>query len=148
MATIARDQRASRAHVGSEVGAYLRHLDYLLVAAVAGVITYGIWVLTAVTRNDVPGDPNYYVSRQEVYIAVGAVLAAVVTAISPEIYRRYAKALYIVAVALLLVVLIVGDDVRGSKRWIEFGSFRFQPSEIGKVLLILFLAAFRDNPRP
>jgi len=145
MATIARDHRASRAHVGSEVGAYLRHLDYLLIAAVAGVITYGIWVLTAVTRNDVPGDPTYFVSRQEVYIAVGAVLAAVTAAISPEIYRRYARALYAATVALLLLVLVVGDDVRGSKRWIEFGSFRFQPSEIGKVLLILFLAAFVAN---
>ena len=145
MATIARDHRASRAHVGSEVGAYLRHLDYLLIAAVAGVITYGIWVLTAVTRNDVPGDPTYFVSRQEVYIAVGAVLAAVTTAVSPEIYRRYAKALYALTVTLLLLVLVVGDDVRGSKRWIEFGSFRLQPSEIGKILLILFLAAFVAN---
>ena len=145
MATIARDHRASRAPAGSEVGASLRHLDYLLIAAVAGVITYGIWVLTAVTRNDVPGDPTYFVSRQEVYIAVGAVLAAVTTAVSPEIYRRYAKALYALTVTLLLLVLVVGDDVRGSKRWIEFGSFRLQPSEIGKILLILFLAAFVAN---
>jgi cell division protein FtsW (lipid II flippase) len=118
MATIARETRAARGHVGSEVGAYLRHLDYLLIAAVAGVITYGIWVLTAVTRNDVPGDASYFVSRQEIYIAVGAVLAAVTVAVSPEIYRRYAKALYAVAIALLLLVLMVGDDVRGSKRWI------------------------------
>jgi len=145
MATIARETRATRGHVGSEVGAYLRHLDYLLIAAVGGVIAYGLWVLTAVTRNDVPGDASYFVSRQEVYIAVGAVLAAVVTAISPDIYRRYAQGLYALAVALLLLVLVVGDDVRGSKRWIEFGSFRFQPSEIGKVLLILFLAAFVAN---
>jgi rod shape determining protein RodA len=145
MATIARETRAARGHVGSEVGAFLRHLDYLLIASVAGVITYGIWVLTAVTRNDVQGDPTYFVSRQEIYIAVGTILAAVVTALSPEIYRRYAKALYAVTVALLLLVLVVGDDVRGSKRWIEFGSFRLQPSEIGKVLLILFLAAFVAN---
>jgi rod shape determining protein RodA len=145
MATIAREARAARGHVGSEVGAYLRHLDYLLIAAVAGVITYGIWVLTAVTRNDVPRDASYFVSRQEIYIAVGAVLAAVTVAVSPEVYRRYANALYAVAIALLLLVLVVGDDVRGSKRWIEFGSFRFQPSEIGKVLLILFLAAFVAN---
>jgi len=145
MATIARETRTARGHVGSEVGAYLRHLDYLLIAAVAGVITYGIWVLTAVTRNDVPGDASYFVSRQEVYIAVGAVLAAVTVAVSPEVYRRYATALYAIAISLLLLVLVVGDDVRGSKRWIEFGSFRFQPSEIGKVLLILFLAAFVAN---
>ena len=145
MATIARDHGASRPRVGFEVGAYLRHIDYLLVAAVAAVITYGIWVLAAVTRNDVPGDPSYFVSRQEIYIAVGAVLAAVAIVVHPEIYRRYAKALYVLAVALLLLVLVVGDDVRGSKRWIELGSFRFQPSEIGKVLLILFLAAFVAN---
>ena len=142
MATIAREHRAVRAHVGSEVGAFLRHLDYLLIAAVGGVIAYGIWVLAAVTRNDVPGDASYYVSRQEIYIAVGAILAAVVTAISPDAYRRWAKAFYVLAVALLLLVLVVGDDVRGSKRWIEFGSFRFQPSELGKILIILFLAAF------
>jgi rod shape determining protein RodA len=142
VATIARETRAARAHVGSEVGAFLRHVDYLLVAAVAGVIAYGIWVLTAVTRNDIPGDPSYYVSRQEMYIAVGAVLATIAAAINPEVYRRYGKAFYALAVALLLLVLVVGNDVRGSKRWIELGSFRLQPSELGKILLILFLAGF------
>ena len=142
MATIARETRAARGHVGSEVGAFLRHVDYLLVAAVAGVIAYGIWVLTAVTRNDVPGDAGYFVSRQEVYIAVGAILATVVMAVNPEAYRRYGKTLYALAVSLLLLVLVVGDSVRGSKRWIELGSFRFQPSELGKILLILFLAGF------
>src|SRR4029453_11969973 len=145
MATIARETRAARGHVGSEVGAFLRPLDYLLVAAGAGVITYGIWVLTAVTRNDVPGDPSYFVSRQQIYIAVGVVLAGGAIVTNREIYRRYARSLYVLAVAVLLLVLVVGDDVRGSKRWIEFGSFRFQPSEIAKVLLILFLAAFVAN---
>jgi rod shape determining protein RodA len=142
MATIARERRAARAHVGSEVGAFLRHVDYLLLAAVGGVIAYGIWVLTAVTRNDVPGDPQYYVARQETYIAVGVALAALVTAVSPELYRRHAKVLYGLAVVLLAAVLVVGNDVRGSRRWIELGSFRLQPSELGKILLIVFLAAF------
>ena len=94
MATIARERRAARAHVGSEVGAFLRHIDYLLLAAVGGVIAYGIWVLTAVTRNDVPGDPGYFVARQETYIAVGVVLAAFTTAVNPELYRRYARAVF------------------------------------------------------
>jgi rod shape determining protein RodA len=146
MATIAREhRRASRPHVGSEVGAFLRHLDYLLIAVVAGVISYGVWVLTAVTRNDVQGDPTYYVSRQEIYIVIGAILAAAVTAINPESYRRWANAFYGLAIFLLLAVLVVGSNVRGSKRWIELGSFRFQPSELGKILLILFLAAFVVN---
>jgi rod shape determining protein RodA len=109
------------------------------------VIAYGVWVLTAVTQNDVPGDPTYYVSRQEVYIVAGSILAAVATAINPEAYRRWSKALYGLTIFLLVVVLLVGANVRGSKRWIELGSFRLQPSELGKILLILFLAAFVAN---
>jgi rod shape determining protein RodA len=58
------------------------------------------------------------------------------------VYRRFGRVLYGVALFLLLVVLVVGDSVRGSKRWIEFGTFNFQPSELGKILLILFLAGF------
>jgi rod shape determining protein RodA len=146
MATIAREhRRPAPGHVGSEVGAFLRHLDYLLIAAVAGAIAYGIWVLTAVTRNEVPGDPTYYVARQEIYIVVGAILAAVATAIDAESYRRWAKPLYAFSIALLLMVLVVGANIRGSKRWIEVGSFRLQPSELGKILLILSLAAFVAN---
>src|SRR6266508_4226631 len=45
-------------------------------------------------------------------------------------------------VFLLLLAVPLAENVRGSKRWIAFGSFNFQPSELGKVLLILFLAAF------
>jgi rod shape determining protein RodA len=45
-------------------------------------------------------------------------------------------------IALLLVVMVLGTDVRGSTRWIDFGFFRFQPSEFGKLLFVLFLAGF------
>jgi len=142
MATRAFPQTAARPHVGTELGAFLRHVDYLLLAAVGGVIAYGLWVLTAVTRHDIAGDPNYYVFRQEIYVAVGMIVLAVVTAINPEVYRRYRNGLYGVSIVFLLVVFPLGQQVRGSQRWIEFGSFRFQPSELGKVFLILFLAGF------
>jgi rod shape determining protein RodA len=131
-----------RQPASAEVGAFVRHIDYLLLAAVGGVIAYGLWVLAAVTLSDVPGDPDYYVFRQQIYVAVGAVALAATTAINPEVYRRYARVLYAVSVVLLVLVLAVGEDVRGSKRWIALGSFNLQPSELGKLLLILFLAAF------
>lgn len=142
MATRALPQRAARQPAGSEVGAFIRHLDYLLLAAVGGVIAYGLWVLNTVTRNDISGDPTYYIFRQEIYVAVGAVVFAAFTAVNPELYRRYGRFLYGLAILLLLVVFPLGERVRGSQRWIEFGSFRFQPSELGKILLILFLAGF------
>jgi rod shape determining protein RodA len=126
----------------SEIAAFLRHVDYLLLLATGALVTYGLWVLEAVSRRDVPGDPDYYVSRQILYVAVGAVLFAVVTAVNPEVYRRLRTPLYAIAIVLLLSVYVLGEEVRGSKRWIEFGFFNFQPSELVKIALIVFLAGF------
>ena len=142
MATRAIPQQAPRPHAATELGHFLRHVDYLLLAAVGALIAYGLWVLEAVTRNDVAGDPGFYVFRQQIYVAVGVVVLAVMTAIHPEIWRRYARFLYGLAIVFLLIVFPLAESVRGSQRWITFGSFNFQPSEIGKLLLILFLAAF------
>jgi rod shape determining protein RodA len=141
-------QPAHRAEAAAwEVGAFLRHVDYLLLAATGALVTYGLWVLESVTRRDVPGDPDYFVYRQTIYIAVGAVLLAVATAINPDVYRRLRLPLYGVALALLLAVYVLGEEVRGSKRWIEFGFFNFQPSELGKIILIVFLAGFVADRR-
>jgi rod shape determining protein RodA len=132
----------------SEIAAFLRHVDYLLLLATGALVTYGLWILEAVSRRDVPGDPDYYVSRQVLYVAVGAVLFAVVTAVNPDVYRRLRLPLYAIAIVLLLSVYVLGEEVRGSKRWIEFGFFNFQPSELGKIALIVFLAGFVADRRP
>jgi rod shape determining protein RodA len=142
MATRVVEQPTARSHVTAEIGAFLRHLDYLLLAVVGGVVAYGLWVLADVTRHDVPGEADFYLVRQSVYVVFGTLVLAAGAAVNPDVYRRFGRVLYGVALFLLLVVLVVGDSVRGSKRWIEFGTFNFQPSELGKILLILFLAGF------
>ena len=141
-------QPAHRAEAAAwELGAFLRHVDYLLLAATAALIAYGLWVLEAVTRRDVPGDPDYFVSRQGLYVGIGAVLLAAATAINPAVYRRLRVPLYALAAVLLLAVYVLGEEVRGSKRWIEFGFFNFQPSELGKIVLVVFLAGFVADRR-
>jgi rod shape determining protein RodA len=137
-----RVETASRPHLTAEVGAFLRHLDYLLLLVVGGVVAYGLWVLADVTRHDVPGEADFYLVRQSVYVVFGVIALAAAVVVNPEVYRRFGRVLYGIALFLLLLVLVVGDDVRGSKRWIEFGTFNFQPSELGKILIILFLAGF------
>jgi rod shape determining protein RodA len=131
-----------RQHTASELGSFLRHVDYLLLAAVGCLTAYGLWVLAAVTKNDIAGDPGYYVFRQQIYVAVGVAALAAMTAVNPEVFRRYANVLYGVLIVLLIIVFPLAENVRGSQRWITFHSFNFQPSELGKLLLIIFLAAF------
>jgi rod shape determining protein RodA len=130
-----------------EIGAFLRHLDYLLLVATGALVAYGLWVLGAITRNDIPGDQDYYVYRQTLYVVIGGILFAIATAVNPNVYRRFRAPLYGVAVVLLVSVLVLGEEVRGSRRWIAFGFFNFQPSEIAKIVLIVFLAGFVADRR-
>ncbi len=127
--------------VSAEAAAIVRRLDFVLLAAVAGLVAYGLWVLGAVSRNDVPGDPDYYVVRQSINVAVGTLAVAFVAFVNPEVYRSLRRPLYAVAL-IILAVVFVADAIRDTQRWIEIGFFRFQPSEFGKVLLILVLAGF------
>jgi rod shape determining protein RodA len=133
-------QPSPRAEFTSEVGALLRHVDYLLLAATGALVAFGLWVLESVTRSDVPGDADYYVARQSIYVAVGAFLLVVAAAVNPDVYRRFRTPLFVVAILLILLVVPLGTEIRGSKRWIELGFFNFQPSELGKIALIVFLA--------
>ena len=125
-----------------ELGAFLRHVDYLLFLAAGGLVAYGLWVLESVTRNDIPGDPDYYVYRQLIYVAAGGLLLALTTAVNPDVYRRLRLPFYGVSLVLLVSVFALAEEVRGSKRWIEIGFFNFQPSELGKLALIFMLAGF------
>ncbi|MCC6223893.1 MAG: rod shape-determining protein RodA [Thermoleophilia bacterium] len=134
--------RRRRPRVGADVGHVLRGLDYVLLAATAGLVAYGLWVIRAITDDDVAGDPAYFLVRQSIYVGVGAAVLVAATLVSPELLRRYRHVLFGATLALMAVVFVVGSAVRGSRRWIDFGSFQLQPSEIGKLVLIVFLAGF------
>jgi rod shape determining protein RodA len=120
--------------------AFLRRLDWIMLAATAGLVAFGLWAIGGITRHDVPGQPDYHVMRQSVYAVLGTLGMVAVIFLDPDYYRRYRKAVYGLLIGLLLIVMVVGADIRGSTRWIDLGFFRFQPSEFGKLLLALFLA--------
>jgi rod shape determining protein RodA len=145
---LTRVQQPTRAQaVAWELGAFLRHLDYLLLAATGALVAYGLWVLESVTRNDVAGDPDYYVFRQTIYVVAGGILLAVAAAVDPGVYRRVRWPLYGLALVMLVSVFVLAQEVRGSKRWIEIGFFNFQPSELGKLVLIVVLASWVADRR-
>jgi rod shape determining protein RodA len=131
--------RRRRAEAAGVVG-FVRRLDWVMFGATAGLVAFGLWAIDGITRLDVAGDTQYYVVRQSIFALVGTAGLVGALLIDPDYYRRYRKAIYAVTLVLLLVVMALGADVRGSTRWIDFGFFRFQPSEFGKLLLALFLA--------
>jgi rod shape determining protein RodA len=139
--TRARGLRAHRTEA-FEVASAIRRLDWLLVGAVAALVAFGLWAIHGITAHDITGNPGYFFVRQGVYAAVGVAGALALLFVDPQFYRRHMWALYIGTTGVMLLVLLMGTVSRASKRWLDIGFFRFQPSEFGKLLFVLFLAAF------
>jgi rod shape determining protein RodA len=116
-------------------------LDPLLTLAAIGLAICSIVTLGAATRDLVPGQPHYYVDRQAAYLIVGLIFMLVLSRIDYAHLRALAPAIYVVLMFSILAVLALGHSARGSQRAINFPLFSFQASELGKVLLILALAA-------
>jgi rod shape determining protein RodA len=117
-------------------------LDPLLLLATLGLVACSLIALNGATENDIRGDPNYYVYRQGIYVAVGLVLMYIVSRIDYSRLRELRYPIYGLLLGLLVIVLVIAQATRGTKAWIELPFFNFQPSELGKTLLIVALAAF------
>jgi rod shape determining protein RodA len=125
--------------------AYLRHLDYLLILATAGLITYGVTMVYFASRHDIAGHPLYYVRQQLIALVVGLLAAVVASWLDYEIYRRFQWLLYALAVLMVVLVLPLGQNVNGATRWIDLGVTRFQPSSAAVLLLALSIGAFLSD---
>src|ERR1051326_6458055 len=132
----------ARREDGIALVAVLRSLDWVLLAGVAGLVAVGLWGVAGVTRFDVPQQPDYYLNRQIVFVAVGACALVVASLLDPDLYRRYWRYVFGGTIGLIAIVFLLGRAARGSTRWIHVGFFTFQPSEFGKLLFVLALAGF------
>jgi rod shape determining protein RodA len=117
-------------------------LDPLLLLATLGLAAASLIALASATRNDVTGEPYYYVYRQAAYVGVGLVLMYAVSRLDYSRLRELRYPVYGVLLGLLVLVLAIAGVTRGTRAWIELPFFNFQPSEIGKVLLIVALSGF------
>jgi rod shape determining protein RodA len=117
-------------------------LDPLLLLATLGLAACSLIALRSATRNDIPGEPNYFVTRQAIYVAVGIVLMYAASRIDYSRLRELRYPIYGLLIGLLVVVLVLAQATRGTRAWIELPFFNFQPSELGKPLLVVALSGF------
>ena len=84
---------------------------------------------------------NYYLYRQMVFAGMGFALMLGLSRVDYRLLRRFAPQLMIAGLVGLVLVLFVGREINGARRWISMGPINIQPSELAKLALIIFLSA-------
>jgi rod shape determining protein RodA len=130
------------AHVGIGERLGLAHMDWPLALAAIGLVAFSVFTLGQATQNDVPGSPHYYLDRQAIYGVLGVVGMLLATRVDYSRFRELRVGIYTFLCAGVSLVFVFGFAARGSRRAFELPFFSFQPSELGKLLLVLALAGF------
>jgi rod shape determining protein RodA len=142
MPTLARPQTFDERSAGfAERTGFLR-MDPLTALAGVGLILCSIVALAATTEGLIDGDPYYYAIRQSIYAVVGIALMFALARIDYSRFRELRVGIYTAMIFTIVAVLVLGVATLGARRWIELPFFQFQPSELGKLLLVLALAGF------
>lgn len=127
----------------------LRQLDLGLLVDVLALLAVSLAAIASATYSLNPGDRLYYVRRQILWICLGSVAAILVRAVDYRTLVAWGRPLYLLNLAMLAAVMVIGKEAQGAQRWIQLGPFPFQPSEMAKLLLIISLAGHlghREEP--
>jgi cell division protein FtsW len=125
----------------------------LLVLVPLALTAFGLVMVYSATSASAAlgdGNPLGYLERQSIYAGLGIMLMVVAARSDFRKLRALAPGLIVAALALCAVVLVMGERVNGARRWLGFGPAAFQPSELAKLALVVWCAAYlarRPPPR-
>lgn len=112
----------------------LKNFNFLLVLLVVSLNTIGVLAI---------GSAEKSVQGKQIFgMVLGIILMLVIAFIDYSILLKFYWIGYLLMVASLVLVWLFGDTVNGAKRWLDLQIFQFQPSDLAKILLILFYAQF------
>lgn len=124
-------------------GAGTKRVDIPLLLSVLALVLFGLVMLYSTSAyNGIVkfGDSFYYLKKQFFATAIGFAVLYLAACTDYHVWAAFSVWGYLLSAFLSTLVLFVGQEVNGSKRWLALGPLSFQPSEFAKVALILFLA--------
>ncbi|MGE0010301.1 MAG: putative lipid II flippase FtsW [Candidatus Babeliales bacterium] len=106
-----------------------------------------IYSASSVAALELHGSPHYFLKKQLIGLVVGLIAFWLARTIPLSFIKSISPLLFISALALTALTLVpaLGSRIHGSARWLQLGSFSFQPSELLKVAFVLYLARFLDT---
>lgn len=120
----------------------VRNTDYILVVIILVLMAFGLVILysTSSYNGRVKFDDSAYYFKKQLFATVLGILCMfVVSRIDYHEMIRFAPLVYVSSLILSTLVLFIGDEYNGSKRWLSLGPFSFQPAELAKLAVVLFI---------
>lgn len=112
----------------------LKNYNFFLILLLMAITTVGMIAISSANVN--------YTKRQFAGFVLGFVAMIIISLIDYSSLLKLQWVYYFANLALLIMVMFIGNDANGAQRWVEIGGIRFQPSEFAKILLILFFSQF------
>ena len=128
--------------IGRIAGSYdMTILGMVLILSIFGVaMVFSAGYYSTVNSSN--PNPLYFLMRQSFWVLTGLFILLVVANFDYHKYYKLANILAIASVVMLLLVLAMGIEVNGARRWLGYGSFRITPSELSKLFMIIFTSVF------
>lgn len=121
--------------------------DFMLVIMVIALLAIGFIMVSSASMPFADSEnyrfnPFHFVIRHAIYIAIGIAAACVTLMVPATTWLKSGQYLLVGALLLLVLVLIVGKEVNGSRRWLDLGLFTIQASEIAKLCVVSYMAGY------
>jgi len=122
--------------------------DSALIWVVMGLVLLGVVMVfsASVALPDNPRfrnyEPTHFLMRQSIALVLGVIVAALTLQVPIATWEKWAPWLFGASIVALVLVLVVGTQVNGSRRWIRFVGFNLQPSEITKLTMAMYAASY------
>ena len=124
-------------------------IDPIILLSLIILVTFGVIMVFSAsyyvgkTKYD---DILYFFKKQGGFALLGFLVLPIITRVDWRLYKNFSKLAYIVSIVFLILVIFIGQEIKGAKRWLVIGPINFQPSEVAKIGLILYLSKYiSDN---
>ena len=118
------------------------YYDYNLLASIILLTCFGLVLLYSTSAYSAQvkfGDDMFYFKKQAIISAICFVGIIAASQVDYHLYVKFAGVLYMVSAILLVLTKFIGTELNGAKRWLYIGPISFQPAEMAKLAVILFL---------
>ena len=122
----------------------VKYFDYSLLFLIIFLVGFGLVMLYSVSSYEAEGsfgNAAHYLERQGIFALGGMAGMLLISRIPYGFWKKVSPIVYLLAFLLCGAVIFVGDDAGGSQRWLQIGPIRFQPSELAKIGVIIYVAA-------